>query len=85
MDIAISEQAKDYLKAAVDKGLFPSTGEAAARIFELGVQSLYEQQRQEQIARGIDKGLEDVKAGRVRPFDHSYVEDLKARIRVRMA
>lgn len=85
MDITISEQTEDYLKSIVDKGIFASPSEAAAKVFELGIQSLYEQQQHEKIMTAVDKGLEDVKAGRVRPFDENYIEELKTRIRMKAA
>jgi len=39
----------------------------------------------EEIRNGIKAGLADVEAGRVRPFDKDYANDLKARIREKLA
>lgn len=81
MNISLTTPLENYVQEKLDSGMYAS----ASEVIRAGLRALRDKDLEANIVAGIEQGLADVEAGRVRPFDANYAESLKSRIRNKAA
>jgi len=84
MNVSLTPELEKWVESRVQSGLYASSSEVVRAALRMLVQE--EQARTQSLTslrEAVEEGLEDLRAGRVVPFDDDFVENVKRMSRQR--